>query len=73
MPIDRPAGAAEAMATRFAAVAMNMRAMAVWAAILVVLTALGMACFFVGLAVTLPIAGHAAWHAYRETIRSEHV
>jgi uncharacterized membrane protein len=52
---------------------MNMRAMAVWAAILVVLTALGMACFFVGLAVTLPIAGHAAWHAYRETIRSEHV
>jgi uncharacterized membrane protein len=28
-----------------------------------------MAFFFVGLVVTLPIAGHAAWHAYRATIR----
>jgi uncharacterized membrane protein len=43
--------------------------MAIWAAILVVLTAVGMAFFFVGLVVTLPIAGHAAWHAYRATIR----
>ena len=24
---------------------------------------------FVGLAVTLPLVGHASWHAYRATIR----
>ena len=43
--------------------------MAVWAGLLVALTVVGMALFFVGLAVTLPVAGHAAWHAYRGTIR----
>jgi uncharacterized membrane protein len=69
MLIDKPVGAAEAIATSFTAVALNARTMAVWAAILVVLTAVGMAFFFVGLVVTLPIAGHAAWHAYRATIR----
>jgi uncharacterized membrane protein len=69
MLIDKPVGAGEAIAASFTAVAMNACAMAVWAAILVVLTAVGMAVFFVGLVVTLPIASHAAWHAYRATIR----
>ena len=69
MLIDRPVGAAEAIATSFAAVAANPRAMAAWAAILVALTAAGMALAFVGLAITLPIAGHAAWHAYKAVIR----
>jgi uncharacterized membrane protein len=68
--IDRPVGASEAIGTSFAAVAANPGAMALWAAILVALTAAGMALFFVGLAITLPIAGHAAWHAYRAVIRS---
>jgi uncharacterized membrane protein len=69
MLIDRPVGAAEAIATSFTAVAMNLRTMAVWAVILVALVAVGMALFFVGLIVTLPIAGHAAWHAYKAVIR----
>ena len=69
MLIDRDVGAGEAMATSFTAVAMNLRVMAVWAIILVALVAVGMAVFFVGLIVALPIAGHAAWHAYKATIR----
>ena len=69
MLIDRDVGAGEAMATSFTAVAMNLRAMAVWAIILVALVAVGIAVFFVGLIVALPIAGHAAWHAYKATIR----
>jgi uncharacterized membrane protein len=69
MLIDRRVGAAEAIAVSFTAVVMNARAMAVWAAILVVLTAAGMALAFVGLVVALPVAGHAAWHGYRATIR----
>ena len=69
MLIDRDVGAGEAMTTSFTAVAMNLCAMAVWAIILVALVAVGMAVFFVGLIVALPIAGRAAWHAYKATIR----
>ncbi len=69
MLIDRPVGAAEAIATSFTAVVENPGAMAVWAAILVALTAAGMTLAFVGLIVALPVAGHAAWHAYRAAIR----
>jgi len=70
MLIDKRVGAAEAIATSFTAVAMNMPTMAVWAVILVALVAVGMGLVFVGLVVALPIAGHAAWHAYRATIRA---
>jgi uncharacterized membrane protein len=69
--LDRPAGVVEAVATSWTAVTTNVPAMAVWAAILVLLTAAGMAAGFVGLAVTLPLAGHATWHAYRAVIRPD--
>jgi uncharacterized membrane protein len=68
---DRPIGMATAVATSWTAVTANLPAMAVWAAILVALTAAGMAAGMVGLAVTLPLAGHATWHAYRTVIRAE--
>jgi uncharacterized membrane protein len=71
MLLDRQVSASEALATSFAATVLNMRAMAVWAALLVALVVGGMAVFFVGLAVTLPLAGHASWHAYRAVIRPE--
>lgn len=38
---------------------------------LVLLTAAGMAAGIIGLAVTLPLAGHATWHAYRAVIRPD--
>ena len=69
--LDRPAGMVEAVATSWTAVMANLPAMAVWAAMLVLLTAAGMAAGFVGLAVTLPLAGHATWHAYRAVIRPQ--
>ena len=71
MLLDRHVGMVEAIATSFKAVTLNLGTMALWAAILVVLTVAGMAVFFVGLAITLPLAGHATWHAYRAVIRSE--
>ncbi len=70
MLIDRDVRMGEAIATSFTAVTMNIRAMALWAVILVALVAAGMALGFVGLAVTLPIAGHSAWHAYRDVIKA---
>jgi uncharacterized membrane protein len=29
----------------------------------------GLATFYVGLAIALPLIGHASWHAYRALIR----
>jgi uncharacterized membrane protein len=69
--LDRPVGMVEAVTTSWTAAEMNVPAMVVWATLLVALTAAGMAAGFVGLAVTLPVAGHATWHAYRAVIRSE--
>jgi uncharacterized membrane protein len=42
--------------------------MALWAALIVVFTVAGMATFFVGLAVAMPLVGHATWHAYRDLV-----
>jgi uncharacterized membrane protein len=69
MLLDRPVGMVDAVATSWTAVMTNIPAMIVWAAILVVLTAAGMAVGFIGLAVTLPLTGHATWHAYRAVVR----
>jgi uncharacterized membrane protein len=71
MLLERRVGMAEAIATSFTAVMLNLRTMALWAATLVVLIVSGMAAFGIGLAVTLPLAGHATWHAYRAVIRPE--
>ncbi len=68
--LDRKVGMAEAIATSFTAVMVNLPAMVVWAALLVALTLAGMAVFYVGLVIALPLAGHATWHAYRAVIRS---
>lgn len=57
-----------ALVISFLAVTQNPRAMALWAAIIVVVTAVGMATAFIGLAITLPLIGHATWHAYRSII-----
>jgi uncharacterized membrane protein len=48
---------------------MNARVMALWAALIVLFTAIGLLTAYIGLAVTLPLIGHASWHAYRALIR----
>jgi uncharacterized membrane protein len=42
--------------------------MLIWAGLIVSLVAFGFALFHVGLALVLPVIGHATWHAYRETV-----
>ena len=68
--LDRKVGILEAIATSAVAVIVNARAMAVWAGLIVLFTAAGLAAGYVGLAVTLPLIGHATWHAYRAVIRA---
>lgn len=68
MLLDRDIGVVSAMATSVTAVLLNWRAMALWAALIVLFTALGLATCFIGLAIALPLVGLATWHAYRDLI-----
>jgi uncharacterized membrane protein len=68
MLLDRDVGVASAIATSVTAVALNWRPMALWAALIVLFTALGLATLFLGLAVALPLIGLASWHAYRDLV-----
>jgi uncharacterized membrane protein len=68
MMLDRDTDGVVAVLTSLRAFAANVPAMIVWGAIIVALTALGFALFFVGLVVTVPVIGHATWHAYRALV-----
>jgi uncharacterized membrane protein len=81
MMVDRKADSVTAVVTSINAVLRNRLAMAVWAACIVVAVAPGFALLFMGrdrgahfawimvaLGITLPLIGHATWHAYRETV-----
>jgi uncharacterized membrane protein len=58
----------EAIATSVAAVRLNLRPMALWAGLIVLLVALGMVPGLLGLLVTVPLVAHATWHAYRDVV-----
>ena len=57
-----------AMIVSFNVLRTNFAPMMLWAATIVTLTALGFATWYFGLVVALPLIGHGAWHAYRETV-----
>ncbi|WMP19163.1 DUF2189 domain-containing protein [Thiothrix lacustris] len=67
---DKKVDFVTAMITSVKTVRMNPGVMLSWAFILATLVFLGFIFGFVGLAITLPIAGHASWHAYRELIKA---
>ncbi|MCA6114005.1 DUF2189 domain-containing protein [Bradyrhizobium sp. WSM 1738] len=69
--LDRHAGAGEAMVTSLRAVARNPVPMTVWGLIVAVLLVAGTLPFFLGLAIVIPLLGHATWHLYRETVEPE--
>lgn len=62
-----------AMIASAQAVIKNPITMFIWAAIIVLMIGLGFLFAFVGVAVTLPIIGHASWHVYRESIIDDRV
>ena len=70
MIIDRKTDMVTAVVTSFNAVLRNKMPMFVWALLIISAVALGAITAFIGLAVTLPLIGHATWHAYQETIDS---
>jgi uncharacterized membrane protein len=42
--------------------------MALWASLILGLTALGFGTLMLGLIVVIPVLGHASWHAYRDLV-----
>ncbi|MCB1850610.1 MAG: DUF2189 domain-containing protein [Gammaproteobacteria bacterium] len=70
MIIDRKVDTVTAVVTSFNAVLRNKSTMFLWVVLIVSAVAVGMLTAFLGLAVTLPLIGHATWHGYRETIDS---
>ena len=69
--LDRGVGLGQAIVVSFVAVLTNFRPLMTWAAIIVVVTGAGMTAGYVGLCVTLPLIGHASWHAYRGLVKVE--
>ncbi|MGE0312177.1 MAG: DUF2189 domain-containing protein [Lautropia sp.] len=66
--LDREIDAITAMIASVVAVGRNLPAMLLWAALIVLLTAVGFASLFVGLIVTVPWLGLATWHSYRDLV-----
>ncbi|WP_270933243.1 DUF2189 domain-containing protein [Falsiroseomonas oryzae] len=69
MLLDRDGGVRRAVATSVRAFVVNPVPMAAWGLIVALLLLLGSIPLFVGLAVVLPVLGHATWHLYRLIVR----
>ena len=66
--LDRNVGAAVAVETSMRAVAVNPLPMVFWGLIVAVALLVGSIPFLVGLAIVMPILGHATWHLYRKVV-----
>lgn len=66
--LDRDAGPGVALRTSLRAVAANPVPMAAWGLVVAVLLAAGTLPLFIGLAVVMPLLGHATWHLYRKVV-----
>ena len=66
--LDRHVSPAVAILTSVRAVLANPFTMALWGLIVAALLVVGMIPFFFGLAIVMPILGHATWHLYRRVI-----
>ncbi len=68
MLLDRNVGVIVAVQTSIRAVAANPVTMGLWGLIVAAVLFVGSLPFFVGLAVALPVLGHATWHLYRKAV-----
>jgi uncharacterized membrane protein len=68
MIMHRRVDGVTAVVTSINAVLRNKLPMTIWLGIIVAALLIGAATTFIGLAVLLPVIGHAVWHGYLETI-----
>jgi uncharacterized membrane protein len=68
LALDKPVTALEAIEVSLQAMRRNPVFMLAWGAVIVAGLVIGALPGLLGLAVTLPILGHATWHVYRRII-----
>lgn len=66
--VDRNIDLISAILTSIKAVVQNPKAMLLWAGLVALFTAVGLATFFIGLILLFPLVGYASWHAYRDLV-----
>jgi uncharacterized membrane protein len=69
--LDRHIGVTAAALTSVRAVLRNPMTMALWGLIVAGGLVIGSLPFFVGLAIVMPVLGHATWHLYRKVIEPD--
>jgi uncharacterized membrane protein len=68
--LDRRVSVLQAVVTSWETVLGNPAPMALWAALIMALTLLGLLTALLGLIVVMPLLGHASWHAYRALVNA---
>ncbi|SDD89114.1 DUF2189 domain-containing protein [Belnapia rosea] len=68
MLLDRNVGIGTAIQTSIRACLANPVTMAIWGLLVAALLVLGSLPAFIGLAVVMPLLGHATWHLYRRVV-----
>lgn len=68
MLLDRKVGVGTAIATSVRAVQTNPGPMAMWGLIVAASLLVGALPLLIGLAIALPVLGHATWHLYRKVV-----
>jgi uncharacterized membrane protein len=66
--VDRNISATAAAATSIKAVLRNPLSMMLWGLIVAIVLLIGSLPLFFGLAVAIPVLGHATWHLYRKVV-----
>lgn len=68
MLLDRDVGVTAAISTSIRAVRINPGPMAMWGFIVAAGLVIGAIPFLLGLAIVMPVLGHATWHLYRKVV-----
>jgi uncharacterized membrane protein len=71
--LDRQISLWQAVLVSWGVVLKNPIPMAAWAAILLVMSLLGLGSFMRSLVLIVPLLGHASWHAYRGLVDSKNL
>ena len=66
--LDRRVSLLQAVLTSWQTVLANPLPLALWAALILGLSLLGLGTLLLGLIVLMPMLGHASWHAYRDLV-----
>lgn len=69
--LDRRTDAITAAIASLIACGRNPGPLLLWAACIAILASIGFATLFVGLIFSMPLVGHATWHAYRDIVEAE--